>query len=742
MRTAFVLYIADDIVGPCLHLIRRICNPESSSRPHITVRYPIARLQENLTKYQNQTIDAINVIEPGAFGLEDVSTTKVRTVFVKCDSEVLEELSYKPDFPDSIFHITIYEGKNLGFAEQLLQVLQRFTWGFTVELPKHTKLTKIEIGRYKRSNRSNKIEDQVYLDKLKELFHTVTSKKLSTTLLTSLTDIQRLELTEAICTHLHNLAAEFPKIAPRLDIADERFYKDSLQIIEQESDYYSLKSSKQLSEDYELLKKNQLIYLTPPELAHDIVKYAVSKISPEIGAVDFGDPAVGTGVFFSALLSVLSNSKINSAIGIDIDSERVKETRKRWSHRGLVVESGDYLHMDKLPPRTLIVANPPYLRYQQIPTAYRLKLQERASVQVGMEISGQSSLYVYFLLLSHGWMKREAVAAWLIPSEFMETNYGAVVRKYLTERVELIRIHSFNPDKIQFENVLVTSTVVVFRNCLPTLGQKVMLSSGGKLLNPEHTQQVTLSELINENKWKFPWIRRGKLSTLPPRIGDLFTVCRGLATGANNFFIMERSVAAQRGIPEVALRPILPKARALQTDVIEREADGYPRVSPQLCLLDCELSQEEIGIMYPSLLNYLNSAPEEVLKSTLVRHRKPWYHQEQRRPSPFLCTYMGRGSNARAPLYFIWNKSDAVASNTYLMLYPRKELEKLIIKQPDTLRRVFSLLKEISSQDLIVSGRVYGGGLHKIEPKELQNVRFLSCPTWLEEVVQENLLLV
>jgi hypothetical protein len=161
--------------------------------------------------------------------------------------------------------------------------------------------------------------------------------------------------------------------------------------------------------------------------------------------------------------------------------------------------------MDKLPPRTLIVANPPYLRYQQIPTAYRLKLQERASVQMGMRISGQSSLYVYFLLLSHGWMKREAVAAWLIPSEFMETNYGAVVRKYLTERVELIRIHRFKPEKIQFENVLVTSAVVVFRNCPPTPGHMVMLSSGGNLLNPDHTEYVTLSELINESKWKVPW---------------------------------------------------------------------------------------------------------------------------------------------------------------------------------------------------------------------------------------------
>ena len=738
MRTAYVLYIEDNTVGPCLHLIRRVCNPRSSARPHITVRL-IHKLQENTDLYLNTSVDEIDIVEPGTFGLENTKSAQNYTVFVKCKSDVLEALSYRPDYPYSIFHVTLYDGSSLEFAKKLLQVLQRFTWGFTVALPKQTKLSKIEIGRHKRNNRT---ADRIYLDKPKLLFHTITSERLSANLLANLTNVQRLEFTEAICAHLHNATAKFPKIEPRSGLADDKSRKDSLQITGQEFDYYSLRSSKKLADDYELFMRNQLLYLTPPELAHDIVKYTVSKISPEIGVVDFGDPAVGTGVFFSALLNVLSNDKINSAIGVEIDPKRIDETRNRWSHKRLVVEPGDYLHMDKLPPRTLIIANPPYLRYQQIPTAYRLKLQERASVQMGMRISGQSSLYVYFLLLSHGWMKREAIAAWLIPSEFMETNYGAVVRKYLTERVELIRIHRFKPDKIQFENVLVTSAVVVFRNCPPTLGQKVMLSSGENLLNPEHTEHVTLSELINESKWKVPWIRRHTSSTFLPRIGDLFTVHRGLATGANTFFIMERSVAAQRGIPEVALRPILPKARTLETDVIEREKDGYPRVFPQLCLLDCELSEEEIRIMYPSLLNYLKTAPEKVLKSTLVRGRKPWYRQEQRQPSPFLCTYMGRGSNSCVPLYFLWNKSDAVASNTYLMLYPREELGRLVTEQPDTLKKVFALLKEISSQELLANGRVYGGGLHKIEPKELLNVRFLSFPPWLEEVVQKYLPLV
>lgn len=736
MPTAYVLYIEDNIVGPCLQLIRSVCNPESISRPHITIRYPIDRLQDNLTAYRNASINEIDIVEPGTFGLEDTKPARNHTVFVMCYSDILEELSYRPNYPDSIFHITLYDGRSLEFAKQLLQVLQRFSWGFTVPLPKHTKMTQIEIVRHRRNNTSSA---RVYQDKLKSLFHAITSEHLSATLLASLTDTQRLGFTEAICAHLHSAAANFSKIAPRSAFVDGRDRKASVKVGGQECDSCAPEPSKRLEDDYEPFTT---LYLTPPELARDIVEYTVSKLSPNTRSVDFGDPAVGTGVFFSTLLNFLPEDKISSAIGIDIDFKRVGETRKRWSHRGLEVERGDYLHMDQLPPRTLILANPPYVRYQRIPTAYRHKLQERASVQMGMRISGQSSLYVYFLLLSHGWMKRGAVAAWLIPSEFMETNYGAVIRRYLTQRVELIRIHLFSPDKIQFENALVSSAVVVYRNCPPNPDQTAMMSSGGTLLNPEHTEEVTLSELGYESKWKIPRIRRCVSSSPPPRIGDLFTVHRGLATGANSYFIMERSVAAQRGIPEVALRPILPKARTLETDVIEREKDGYPRVSPQLCLLDCGLPEEEIRTMYPSLLDYLETAPEAVLTSTLVRSRRPWYRQEQRQPSPFLCTYMGRGSKNYAPLRFLWNKSDAVATNTYLMLYPRKALDRLLTEQPDVLEGVFALLKEISPQDLYTNGRIYGGGLRKIEPREFLNVRLASFPSWLEAVVHEYLPLV
>ena len=56
------------------------------------------------------------------------------------------------------------------------------------------------------------------------------------------------------------------------------------------------------------------------------------------------------------------------------------------------------------------------------------------------------------------------------------------------------------------------------------------------------------------------------------------------------------------------------------------------------------------------------------------------------------------------------------------MLYPKPILNEAFSHQPSLKKDVWLALKNISDEMLISGGRVYGGGLHKLEPKELGNV--------------------
>ena len=56
------------------------------------------------------------------------------------------------------------------------------------------------------------------------------------------------------------------------------------------------------------------------------------------------------------------------------------------------------------------------------------------------------------------------------------------------------------------------------------------------------------------------------------------------------------------------------------------------------------------------------------------------------------------------------------------MLYPKRPIERALTDRPELERQVWERLNQIRPQAMLGEGRVYGGGLYKLEPKELGNV--------------------
>lgn len=169
-------------------------------------------------------------------------------------------------------------------------------------------------------------------------------------------------------------------------------------------------------------------------------------------------------------------------------------------------------------------------------------------------------------------------------------------------------------------------------------------------------------------------------------------------------------------------KPILPSPRHLKTDFVAGDDAGNPQLQQQYYLLDCALTEAQIQETYPALWKYLQKGVVETSKKYLCKNRKIWYWQEQRSATQFLCSYMGRGKQGDAPFRFILNLSNAIATNSYLMLYPKESLQAAILQCPDLAIKIWLELKTIAAAEIEDEGRVYGGGLKKIEPKELAKV--------------------
>jgi adenine-specific DNA-methyltransferase len=244
-------------------------------------------------------------------------------------------------------------------------------------------------------------------------------------------------------------------------------------------------------------------FATPAPLAFDMLAHALTLV-PEDAPVRFLDPAIGTGSFCSALLRHFPAQRLKVAIGVEIDPDYGKPACGLWLDRGLKIELNDFTAMK--PPLeaerfNLIVCNPPYVRHHHMETDEKGRLRAATTSASGVRMAGLAGLYCYFLGLAHAWLAYDGIGGWLIPSEFMDVNYGGPVKRYLLSEVELLRIHRFDPNDLQFGDALVSSAVVWFRKRRAGPGHQVKLSYGGTLARPTHSRHVPASVLQSQRKW-------------------------------------------------------------------------------------------------------------------------------------------------------------------------------------------------------------------------------------------------
>jgi 2'-5' RNA ligase len=195
-RFFFVIYLHNEAIKSILDGMRIVADPSQKNFSHITVKGPYRSSQKKRLLHDNKLIEGkeIKVLGAGNF-----FSDKQNTVFLECeDKEELysiwktkENKDYKEFHP----HITIYDGKNRDFAEDLFKTIDSYNINFSFIVDK--------LDIYSSAHKENLFNLKTQVDY--SLLSRITSFNINQENVGELSNSERIEIINKLCNVLERI---------------------------------------------------------------------------------------------------------------------------------------------------------------------------------------------------------------------------------------------------------------------------------------------------------------------------------------------------------------------------------------------------------------------------------------------------------------------------------------------------------------------------------------------------------
>jgi len=473
-------------------------------------------------------------------------------------------------------------------------------------------------------------------------------------------------------------------------------------------------------------------FFTPFPIAHFMAKWITS--NPQCNTIL--DPAVGLGVFFRAILKEADVTSYQ-LIGYDVDPQVLKKAKILFQgyEDSIRLINRDYMFNDWNNRYDGIICNPPYQRFQNYKN--RNEILAEFQSRLGLALSGLTNLHTLFLLKSVNQLSENGRAAYILPSEFLNADYGVFIKRNLITHKSLKYVIVFDFTENLFDNVITTSCILLFDNsadikavefiAVKSLDDLAYLESQFPLYpNIKTSGKAVLYEDLDENiKWRAYYQKQNgsKYKNLVP-LSTCGKIVRGIATGDNDYFTFNEQKKREFEIEDKYLLPCLTKANQASSYFFTKEDFEKLRVAGKnVYLLNITDVTSSAVRRYIQLGEKLG-----VHKKYLTSHRTPWYSIESRPSAPILVTVFNRNG-----LRFVRNEADVRNLTCFHCFY----LDMFVMDKIDILMAY--LITDVAREIFNDNRREYGDGLEKFEPNDLNNSKVIDLQAVSQNSAREIL---
>jgi len=420
------------------------------------------------------------------------------------------------------------------------------------------------------------------------------------------------------------------------------------------------------------------------------------------------DPSLGRGVFVERLAAM--NGQVSARTQItacEIDSAMIAafQCDKPAPRFSLNVRRTDFLTAQFDKKFDAVICNPPYIRHHD--AKRDAAIFERFDGLIGTRLSRLTNTYGLFLLRIWSLLAKGGRAAVITPAEWLNADFGRAIKSYLLREDAIDAILHFDHAAEVFDGVLTTAAITLLRRgrkpSEPVRFQSVR--SAAELTTPRRVIDYRSTDLDPTAKWSALFIRQSPTTGRTTPLGELARCVRGIATGANSYFVLKPSELKAAGIDRRDAQVCIYKSAHVPG---HRIADGDIHrlidANERIFLL---APHEPIS---PSVQRYLERGRKlSIHRRYLPAHRPTWYRPEKRDPAPIWVNVFARGR-----FRFIRNEAGVLHLTCFHAIYPNPGVDA------DALHA--ALRKAAAGNEMKFETRIYADGLSKLEPRDVERI--------------------